>query len=81
MENTHLNTEKTNPVIPIPKAQRPGARLKYGVDTVLIGFKGPSDLKENLERCAKKLGMKPSEALRAITEDFIKSVEKSAEHD
>ena len=58
------------------KKERPGARLKAGVDTVLIGFKGPADLKRSLERSAKYLGLDPSKVLRSLVEDFVAKVEK-----
>lgn len=52
------------------KGQKP--KLKPGVDTVLIGCKGPKDLKERLQKSAKKLGLSYSDLLRAILTDFDK---------
>lgn len=45
--------------------------LKPGVATVLIGFKGPEDLKLQVEKVAGKLGLTYSEVLRVMTEDFV----------
>lgn len=50
--------------------------LKPGVATVLIGFKGPIDLKTDIARAAKRLGLSYSELLRVITEEFVTASNK-----
>ena len=59
------------------EAKEKKRRLDPGSETVLIGFKGPKTLHDELMRAAAALGISYSEMLRAMATDLVKQVKKT----